>query len=87
MRLQKMQSAFRGFSTQKGSSLKNLRVIRDVKAEAEAIRRRLVDHQVAESILRSLRMTSNCRFFFKRGSQIRPQEINLQDSTSLRLIV
>lgn len=49
----KMQSAFRGFSTRKGSPLKNLRVIRDVKADADAIRRRLVDRQVVESILQN----------------------------------
>jgi len=49
----KMQSAFRGFSARKGSPLKNLRVIRDVKAEAEAIRRRLSDRQVVESVLQN----------------------------------
>jgi len=49
----KMQSAFRGFSARKGSPLKNLRVIRDVKAEAEAIQRRLADRQVVESVLQN----------------------------------
>lgn len=48
-----MQSAFRGFSARKGAPLKNLRVIRDVKAKAEDIGRRLADRQVVESILQN----------------------------------
>jgi len=46
----KIQSAFRGFSIRKGAPLKNLRVILDVKAKAEDIRRRIADRQVVESI-------------------------------------
>lgn len=49
----KIQSSFRGFSARKGAPLKKLRVIRDVKAKAEDIRRRLADSQVVESILQN----------------------------------
>lgn len=49
----KIQSSFRGFSARKGAPLKQLRVIRDVKAKAEDIRRRLADSQVVESILQN----------------------------------
>lgn len=46
----KIQSAFRGFSTRKRAPLKNLRVILDVEAKAEDIRRRIADRQVVDSI-------------------------------------
>lgn len=46
----KIQSAFRGFSIRKCAPLKNLKIILDVKAKAEDIRRRIADRQVVESI-------------------------------------
>lgn len=46
----KIQSAFRGFSTRKCAPLKNLKIIHDVKAKAEDVRRRIADRQVVESI-------------------------------------
>lgn len=49
----KIQSFFRGFCARKGAALKNLRVIRDVKAKAEEIGRRLADRQVVELILQN----------------------------------